>query len=573
MERAPETVVAVLGLLKAGGVYLPLDPDYPADRLTYMLQDVEAAVILTVDPLKHRVPCSPARLLTVDTVRERCEGDAPPNPRGRITRENLAAFWYTSGSTGVPKAVMVPHRVCCTRLFWSQAHACALTANDRGLLTSAVGVGSFIGEMFWSLMTGGQLVIARPGGYQDVDYLVGLVARHEITIVYLVPSVLRLMLAKIQEKGLHTCKSLKNIVSLGEVLPPDLQDLLIAGLGADLHNYYGLTEFPTATYWKCQRGENRRISTIGRPTDGNVYLLDEGMKPVPPGTPGEIFLSGPGLTRGYLHRPDLTAERYLPDPFSQQPGTQMYRTGDVGRLLPDGVIEFLGRLDEQVKLHGLRIELGEIESVLNRHPAIYESAAMIENCGSDDEGLVACVVLKQRPTSTRFELPELRRFLKGKLPDFMVPGRLFVTPELPRNASGKLDRQALSQTILSGETVGQGFDVSFTAGGKDNPPIPPSPGRVTIEPGEIFAAPATPLEQLVAGVYQEVLETERVGIYDNFFDLGGHSMLAMKAIVQLEAKTGLRIKQAELFAQTLGQLASSLEERLKKASTSFRVNV
>ncbi|MGB8509117.1 MAG: amino acid adenylation domain-containing protein, partial [Pyrinomonadaceae bacterium] len=346
MERSVEMVAGLLGVLKAGGAYMPLDPDYPVERLGYMLANAAAPVLLAQSRLLERLPEQSASVVYVDdwTV---FAGESESNPVRLTSEENIAYVIYTSGSTGQPKGVMIPHKGICNRLLWMQ-DTYLLTPQDRVLQKTPFSFDVSVWEFFWPLMTGACLVVARPGGHQEPAYLVKLLAEQRITTLHFVPSMLQVFL---EEKELDRCKWVRHVMCSGEALPFDAQARFFSKMDAELHNLYGPTEASVdVTFWRCRPAEFTRSVPIGKPiANTTVYVLDAQMQPVPVGVAGELYIGGEGLARGYVNRPELTAERFVPHPFSHQGGAQLYRTGDIVRYLADGNIEFLGRADAQVK--------------------------------------------------------------------------------------------------------------------------------------------------------------------------------------------------------------------------------
>ena len=540
MVRSLELAVAVLGCLKAGGVCVPLDPDLPRERLEFILADARVEMIIT------RTQCLPwlaeagKTLVGVALDDDHDALDCTENPDSGVIAENLSTIFYTSGSTGTPNAVMSPHRVACSRLLWSQAHASPIGPGDRTVLCTSIGFGAFLGEFGWPLMTGATLVLAPPGSYQDVDSMIRLLVENQITLVCLVPSVLQLIIRRMEEGDTGAFGELRHILSHGEALSVDLQKRAVSVAQAELHKYYGLTECPGATYWNCTRGETPEALTIGRPTDVQIYILDEDLRPVPNGDVGEIYLSGISLTRGYLNRPGLTAQRYLPNPFSTLAGSRMFKTGDRGRWLPDGTIEFLGRADQLVKILGVRIELGEIETALRGHSAVREAVLSVGVTPSGFRALVAHVIpeLDRAPTAD-----ELRAYLRKSLPSYFVPGLYDFRDKLPRLQSGKVDRGALALSA-----------------------------RMRAESAEAGSAPRTEREQQLAHIWARVLDVKRVRIDDDFFELGGNSLLVTQLCEQVRKVYGWTIPpNAILKASTVAKMAALLEsEDLNRGDADLR---
>src|SRR5216683_2638398 len=408
MERSLEMVIALLAILKAGGAYVPLDPTYPRERLDYMIQDAHMQVLLTQPRLLHLLPGDGARIICLDAGEYGSAGDFEENPVSAVQPGNLAYMIYTSGSTGKPKGVMNNHKGLCNRLYWMQ-QAYQSTPADRVMQKTPFSFDVSVWEFFWPLMTGACLVVARPGGHQDSSYLISLIAEQQITTLHFVPSMLQVFLS---DQGLERCRCLKRVFCSGEALPFDLQERFFTHFAAaetELHNLYGPTEAAIdVTYWQCQPGI---MVTMGRPiANTQIYILDRSMRPVPIGVPGELYIGGVGVARGYHNRPELTAEKFVRNPFSEDATDRLFRTADLARYRPDGAIEFLGRVDHQVKIRGFRIELGEIEAVLGQHPDIKEVVVQAREDVPGDKRLVAYLV----PQVPLF-VEDLRNFLKDKL--------------------------------------------------------------------------------------------------------------------------------------------------------------
>ncbi|HEX4651663.1 MAG TPA: amino acid adenylation domain-containing protein, partial [Granulicella sp.] len=419
MERSLEMVVGLLGILEAAGAYLPLDPSYPSERLEQMAAEAfsgsRAPVLLTQAHLASRFGDWSQRgwhVLRLDADWDSLVGDAAPVVRA--TPENLAYVIYTSGSTGRPKGAMNTHAGICNRLLWMQA-AYGLEASDRVLQKTPYSFDVSVWEFFWPLLVGARLVLARPEGHKDNRYLRELIADRQITTMHFVPSMLQLF---VEEGGPGHCASLRRVMASGEALPWELQRRFLADSGAELHNLYGPTEAAVdVTAHACSLEEPGWMVPIGRPI-GNleIYVVGWEGSLVPVGVAGEVHIGGMGLGRGYLGRPELTAERFVPHGWARRGGERLYRTGDLGRLRADGEIEFLSRIDHQIKIRGFRVELGEIEAVLARHPAVREAVVVAVLQGSDLK-LCAYVV----PQSESLSTPLLREYLRASLPEFMVP--------------------------------------------------------------------------------------------------------------------------------------------------------
>lgn len=407
VERSLEMVWGLLGILKAGGAYVPFDPAYPSERLSYMLEDSGVSLLLTQQRFAEATPLRSAKVLLLDAdaavLRQECE----ENPHCTISPDNAAYAIYTSGSTGQPKAAINTHRAITNRLLWMQ-DTYHLKEGDRVLQKTSFSFDVSVWEFFWPLMVGARLVLARPGGHRDSAYLSRLIVEQEITTLHFVPSMLRVFL---EESASSTCHNLRRVICSGEALDLALQEKFFRSMGTvDLHNLYGPTEAAVdVTSWRCEADSGLGIVPIGRPISNiEICLLDEQMQAAPVGVTGELYIGGVGLARGYLKRPDLTAERFIPHPYSEEQGTRLYRTGDLARYLADGNIEYLGRVDQQVKVRGMRVELGEIEAVLNKHPAVLEALVLVKEYGPADRRLVAYVVPDQAHALVA-KLPRLKK--------------------------------------------------------------------------------------------------------------------------------------------------------------------
>ncbi len=499
MERSLEMVIGLLGILKAGGAYVPFDPDYPYERLRFMLEDSAVKVLLSQSHLLGRLPVSTAKVLCLDKEWEPIATGSGENTVRQSGPENLAYMIYTSGSTGVPKGAMNLHRGICNRLLWMQ-DAYQLTVADNVLQKTPFSFDVSVWEFFWPLLVGARLTIAKPGGHKEGDYLIKLIQDEQITTLHFVPSMLQVFL---QEITLENCYSLKRVICSGEALPVELESRFFTRLPAvELNNLYGPTEAAVdVTYWACQKGNSLNILPIGRPiANTQIYILDVNHNPTPPGIPGELCIAGRGLARGYLNRVELTGEKFI-EVMIFDKRQRIYKTGDMARWLPDGNLEFLGRLDNQVKLRGFRIELSEIEVTLSRHEAVKEAVVTLHN--KEENASLAAYVTLAIPVDDVVVV--LRTWLKARLPEYMLPASFTVLDKIPLAPNGKIDRKAL-----------------------------PEPD--TIRTG--FIAPQTLVEQLIAGIWENLLGIDRIGIYDDFFSIGGNSLNGIRFINELNKKTG-----------------------------------
>jgi amino acid adenylation domain-containing protein len=536
VERSLEMAIGLLGILKAGGAYVPLDPAYPQERLTFMLEDARVPVLLTQQYLVAKLPPHNAQVICLDANINEIAQYSQKNPISGVNSNNLIYVIYTSGSTGKPKGVMNTHHGLCNRLLWMQ-DAYHLTVSDRVLQKTPFSFDVSVWEVFWPLMNGACLVIAQPGGHQDSAYLVKLIHTEQITTIHFVPSMLQVFL---EEQELEGCSCLKRVICSGEALSLELQKRFFARLEAELYNLYGPTEAAIdVTSWHCQRQSDLPHVPIGRPiANTQIYLLDAQKELVPIGIPGELHITGEGLARGYLNRPELTAEKFIPNPFSDGTGSRLYKTGDLARYRPDGNIEYLGRIDYQVKVRGFRIELGEIEAVLSQHQGVRDAVVVVREDKPGSQSLVAYVVPSSKPAPT---IAQLRRFLIEKLPNYMVPTAFALIETLPLTPNGKVDRKVL-----------------------------PAPEPTRRESTVSWVHPRTPVEEMLASIWSQVLGIEQVGIYDNFFELGGHSLLVTQVISQIRKVFGVDLPVRCLFeAPTIASLLEFVERAMGAESESI----
>jgi amino acid adenylation domain-containing protein len=526
LERSVDLVVGLLAVLKAGGAYVPLDPSYPRERLGFMLRDSLAHVLLTQHRASGDLPFRDIQVVGMDAGGEPVGGEAEAPPETGVGPDNLAYVMYTSGSTGRPKGVMVSHRAVLNHLRWRQGYF-PLSPGDRGLHKASVSFDDSVWEVFEPLLAGARLILARPGGQSDPSYLVQLISEQQITTACFVPSLLRSFL---EEPSLESCASLRRVTTGGEVLSIDLQERFFTRFHAGLHNGYGPTEATiSATFWTCERDSDRRTVPIGRPiANTRIYVVDRYLRPVPVGVPGELYIGGDSLARGYVGRAGATAERFLPDPFTEMPGARLYRTGDRARYRADGTLEFLGRLDDQVKIRGFRVEPGEIVATLAEHPGVEDGVVVAREDNSGDRRLVAYVVPAAKGLHPAID--ELRDFLQARLPDHMIPSAFVFLEALPLTLSGKLDRRAL-----------------------------PAPERARTGLAG-WVTPRTPVEEAISEIWIALLNLEGVGVHDNFFALGGHSLLAVQVVARLRAAFGLDLPVRAFFeTPTVAGLAERIE--------------
>jgi amino acid adenylation domain-containing protein len=538
VERSIIMVVGLLAILKAGAAYVPLEPSYPKERVMFMIKEAQPALVLTEERIKFDLEEYDCEIVCVDSDWNEIAKQSVINPTPVTKPHDLAYVMFTSGSTGHPKGVMITHHGISNRLLWMQ-DAYQLAQSDRVLHKTPISFDVSVWEMFWPLLNGASVVVARPGGHQDSAYLAELIAQQTITVLHFVPSMLQVFL---EQPTLDGCSDLRLVICSGEALSVALQERFFARFDAELHNLYGPTEASIdVTCWACARGSDLRTIPIGRPiANTQIYILDSHMQPEPIGVPGMLYIGGDGLARGYLNRPELTAENFIGNPFSSVPGERLYRTGDRARYLPDGNIEFLGRADNQVKIRGYRIELGEIEAALDQHPGVKESVLVARDRDSlTEENLIGYVVPKDQPAPS---VTELRDYLKGKLPEYMLPSAFIFLDAFPLNPNGKMDRHAL-----------------------------PTPDGSRPQLIQRFVDPRTEIEELTAQVWKEMLKLEKIGVFDNFFELGGHSLLATRIIARLRNNFSIDIPLRKLFElPTIAALAEHIEA-LRREENGFAV--
>ncbi|WPB76990.1 amino acid adenylation domain-containing protein [Archangium violaceum] len=545
LERSVEALVGFLGVLKAGAAYVPLDPEYPRERLEAMLEDCGARLLLTRSTLLERVGArggEALEVLDVDACRAELEAAPREAPRVDVPPSAPAYLMYTSGSTGRPKAVVVPHRAV-----EGYARSCiqlhGYTSADRVLQFSTLSFDASVEEIYPALLSGGTVVL-RTEALLDARELCARCEEWGVTLLWLPTAFWVELTGALASGAARLPGCVRTVAAGGEKVPAAqvLQWRRVAG-GVRLGNEYGPTEttvVAVAAELDAVADEELRrgLVPIGRPVPGmRAYVLDESLGPVPPGVPGELYLGGAHVSLGYLGRPELTAERFPPDPFSPEPGARCYRTGDLARMLPDGSLEYLGRTDQQLKYRGFRVEPGEIEAVLGRHPGVRDAVVVLREDAPGVKRLVGYVV----PSGgAPLEVTELRAFARGQLPEHMVPTALVALPHLPLTPGGKVDRAALPTPDA----------------GADAPRTPPS----------------TPLELGLATVWRALLGVPRVGLEDDFFELGGHSLLAMRVVARAREELGLEVPLRVLFEHPrLGDLARALEGRLAAPGDSRRI--
>jgi amino acid adenylation domain-containing protein len=534
MERGLEMLVSLLGILKAGGVYLPLDIDYPPERLAFMLEDSRPPVLLAQQSLLGGLPSHGAQVVCVDSEWGLIAQESEQNPPASATAESTAYVFYTSGSTGKPKGVQGYHRGV-VNLCQAMVAQFGLHAQDRVMQFSSLCFDIAVEEIFPTWMSGATLVLRTEAGLPSIPAFLEAIRRRRITVLDLPTAFWHTLVNVLEMSRDPLPETLRLVVVGGEKASAQAfaNWLKLGGEHIRWLNGYGPTETTvTATVHEPMRASGTYAIDgeipIGRPiANTQVYVLDPHLQPVPIGVPGELYIGGDGLARGYLNRPELTAERFLPHPFSDQPGARLYKTGDLARYRPDGQLEFLGRLDQQVKVRGYRIEPGEVEAALTQHPAVREAVVLAREDGPGDTRLVAYVVPNQPPGPS---MSDLRSFLQAKLPNYMVPSTFVMLAALPLTPNGKVDRRALPA---------------------------PAPTRPALD--DALVAPRTPVEAALAAIWAEILRLPQVGVHDNFFALGGHSLLATQVISRLQAAFQVDLPLRRLFeAPTVAELAQAL---------------
>jgi len=530
MGRSVELVVSLLAVLKAGAAYLPLDPSYPESRLRQMLEDAAVRLVLTEEESAGGVAAGPGEARR-DVVCLRGEWaevgrGSDEDVEGGEGSENLAYVIYTSGSTGRPKGVMISHGSLTNHMRW-MLETFPLNDSDVVLQKTPFSFDAAVWEFYAPLLSGARLALARPGTHLDSGALVEQMIERRVSVLQVVPTLLQML---VEEPGLGSCRWLRRVFCGGEALTTGLARRLAERVDVELVNLYGPTETTIECgYARREAAEPGRTVPIGRPVaNTQMYVLDRRQRVLPAGVAGELYVSGAGLARGYLNRPELTAEKFQPHPFIGG-GARLYRTGDMARHLEDGRIEFLGRADEQVKLRGYRIELGEIEAALKEHPSVRESVLLVREDGSGNKQLVAYVVCRRKepPTAGR-----LREFLKERLPEHMLHMTFVMLDTMPLTTSGKIDRRML-----------------------------PDPKSLAPSAAESYIAPRNEVERIITDIWQEVLKVERVGVNDNFFDLGGHSLLMFQIQGKLRQAFQTDLSTVDLFKYPS---VSSLRERLSR---------
>jgi amino acid adenylation domain-containing protein len=532
VERSPDMIVALLAVMKAGGAYVPLDPSFPQDRLAYMVSDSGMAVLITHRGLDERLPSPPPSIVHLDTDWSEIARQTPDSPLPRVNPRDLCYVLYTSGSTGRPKGVEIPHSAL-INLLHSMQREPGFTAHDTLLAVTTLSFDIAGLELYLPLVTGGKLVIASRDDSRDPVRLMERMRDSRCTVMQATPATWRALI----DAGWTGSKQLR-VLCGGESLAPELAKDLLARC-SELWNVYGPTE---TTIWSSVH----KVTSVNGPVpigypiaNTQFFVLDANRSLLPPGVVGELYIGGAGLARGYLHRPELTAERFIPSPF--EPGARLYRTGDLGRRRADGTLECLGRADNQVKVRGFRVELEEIEAVLCQHPAIRNAVVAARE---DHLGLKQMVAYLQPQNDSIPSIGDLRPYLKEKLPEYMIPSAFLTLDAFPMTPNGKIDRKAL-----------------------------PAPSDQRLEAKREYVRPRDPLETTLAGIWSKILQ-KNVGVRDDFFELGGHSLAALKVLTEVKKQTGKTLPLATFFqASTVEAVADILRKEVQNPSWSSLVPI
>ena len=550
VERSIEMVIGLLGILQAGGAYLPLDPNYPRERLTHMLNDAGVKVLLTQQRLANALPPHDAQMIYLDADWQNIAQESEAAPVTKVTSENLAYVIYTSGSTGKPKGVMVTHgNMVNAAAAWEAAYHTSTLHSHLQMASFSFDV--FTGDLVRALCSGAKLVLCPTEYLLEPERLYGLLRTEAVDAAEFVPAVIRPLIQYLQSTNQRLDFMRLLVVGSDTWQREEYRQLRkLCGKETRVINSYGVTEATIdSTFFAATALPGEGMIPIGRPfPNTQLYILDQHKNPVPIGVSGELYIGGRGITRGYLNRPELTEEKFIvssfrfrvsrpganhnelqPETQNSKPETRLYRTGDLARSLPDGTIELLGRVDTQVKLRGYRIELGEIEALIRRYPAMKDCAVIVREDEPDNQRLVAYLVTKE-PIVNR----ELQTYLKSKLPEYMVPATFVLLDQLPLTPNGKVDRKKL-----------------------------PLPDEARLQLSDSFVAPRTATEKSVANIWAGLLRLEQIGSNDNFFDLGGHSLLAIRVNARLQDTFGIRLSLRSIFeCPTVATLAATIDEAL-----------
>lgn len=533
LDRSFEMIISLLAILKAGGAYVPVDPSYPKERVDYMLDDSQVKIVLSREIFRSGISDFKNEVIFTDEFSKVSGTESSSIPEVSLSAGNLAYMIYTSGSTGKPKGAMNTHGGILNRLLWMKDYL-GITSSDNIFQKTSFSFDVSVWEFFLPLISGAKLVFAKPEGHKDTSYLAEEIINKNITIMHFVPSMLQVFL---EEGKAQECISLKKVICSGEELTKPLQDQFFRIFkNTELHNLYGPTEAAVdVSYWKCEKESKLNFVPIGKPVDNTqIYILNPYLKNVPEGIPGELHIGGVQVAKGYFNREELTSEKFIPDIFSGKENAKMYKTGDLVRYMPDGNIEYLGRLDNQIKIRGFRIELGEIESVLNRMEGIREAVVIAKEIRQGDKRIIAFLVKDEEEKAT---LNDVRKYLKEILPEYMIPSQITFIDKIPLSQNGKADRKALT-------TVEFSRDELHTE----------------------FKSASNPAEEILVKIWKEALSLDKVGVNDNFFELGGDSIISIQIIFKAN-KEGLKITPKQIFQfQTISELASVIDTSIENTA-------
>lgn len=530
MDRCIELEVTLQGILKSGACYMPLDVSSPAERIRFMLEDAGAVTVVTKEqyrPLLMRAGNLSTQIICIDTESDSIENELSNSLSGISKLEDLAYVIYTSGSTGRPKGVMIQHKALLNRILWAQ-DICRLDETDRVLQKTAMTFDVSVWEFFWPLAVGSTLVMARPDGHRDSSYLNEIIREKRITTIHFVPSMLRVFL---EDENIRYANQLRRVILSGEALLSDLQNKFFSLLDVELYNLYGPTEAAIdVTYWACERNSKRSTVPIGYPISNiKLYILDRYLNNVPVGIPGELHIAGIGLGKGYLNRESLTNEKFILNPFSDDPEERLYKTGDLVRYAVDGSIEYLRRMDHQVKIRGMRIELGEIEEIILSHPDVKAAVASVWEVTPENKKIILYIT---KENGNNQESGYLNDYLKTRLPDYMIPSKWIVLEKIPVTINGKVARKELPPPDFSSDL------------------------------SEQLIEPQTKEQKILADIWCDVLSIDKVGIQSKFFEMGGDSILCIQ-VVSRARKAGLVITPKQIFEyqtiETLAKVAQKIE--------------
>lgn len=526
LKRSLEMIVGIIGILKSGSAYLPIDPELPEERIKFIIEDSQVGIILTETDLLYKIPDEKVKKIDFSNDYNKIKKESTEEPKTDVKTENMAYIIYTSGSTGKPKGVINEHRSICNRLSWMRKK-CNLDCNDRIIQKTPYTFDVSIWEFILPIITGARLYIAKPGGHTDSKYILNFVYENKITVIHFVPSMLRIFL---QEQNLDKCKYIKQFFCSGEALTTDLVNDFYSKVDAKLINLYGPTEAAIdVTCWECKPGDES--VPIGYPISNiNVYVLDSNLKRVPIGVVGELYLSGIGVARGYLNREELTKKCFIPNPFNDKENDKLYKTGDLVKFNSDGSLEYIGRRDFQVKIRGIRVELGEVETAILKYPDIKEVVCIAQRDSSGSYRLIAYCVSKNETLDTT----KLREFLHKLVPEYEIPSLFIPLKKIPLSSNGKIDRKAL-----------------------------PSPNSFMLNNKTETIKPRNDTEKELVEIWKELLGIKNIGIEDSFFELGGHSLLAIQLVSKIRDNMNVEIPLRKLLSAPRISSLATLIKKLK----------